>query len=166
LTHVDVYHIEKEMTMKTALLSLITTLSLTTLTFAAAPVGSANVGQTDMAGWPCPSESFPPPIFSDMPIGVSLTTTGGPVLLTLSLTTDTGASSGDAFIRFSVDQQAVNAPALRWPPATQELISLARVVSVTAGVHTFGAQMACLTAGNAVTVTGWLSAYELPLIRK
>ena len=132
----------------------------------AAPIGSANVGQTDMEAWPCPSASFPPPIFSDMPIGLSLTTTGGPVLLTLSLTTETGASSGDAFIRFSADQQAVNAPALRWPPATQELVSLTRVVPVTAGVHTFGAQMACLTAGNAVTVTGWLTVYELPLIRK
>jgi hypothetical protein len=145
-------------------LIIVTITVLAGIASGAAPTGSANVGQTDLEAWSCPL-SFPQPTFSAMPIGVSLTTIGGPVLLSLTLNTFAASSSAQLAVELTVDQAPINAD-LQWNTNARQLSTLTRVVTVSAGAHTFGADIACIS-GDAITVTrAWLSAYELPLIRK
>jgi hypothetical protein len=148
------------------MLSLITALSLTALATAGQPEPSANVEQTDLAAaYTCHVTS--PPIFTPMPIDVPLTTSGGPVLLTLTVSGSSSSGTGSVSLVFTVDGQSVT-PTLTPSIGGLWLLSPSRVVDVSPGRHTFGALLAC--EGNAGTDVGvgpaWLSAYELPLIRK
>jgi hypothetical protein len=156
--------------MKTALLSLITALSLTTVTFAAAPAGSANWGQADLPQpVACPTNYPPgsPLTFVGLP-GVSLTTAGGPVLLLANVETFSQSGYGFIIVDLLVDGSSIGGSLeqqfLNGAPVS---LSLSRAVSVNAGAHTFGARVACPDNGDAVNVRrAWVTAYELPLIRK
>jgi hypothetical protein len=89
-------------------LGLVALTVLAGMAYGAAPPGSANVGQTDLESWSCPL-SFPQPTFSAMPLGVSLTTVGGPVLVSLVLNTHAVSSSAQLAIELTVDQAAGSA---------------------------------------------------------
>ena len=154
--------------MKTALLSLVTALSLSTLTFAAAPVGTANWGQADLVNdWTCTTTPTAIPGLS-----LSLTTTGGPVLLmiTVSVALPEGVSSVEPATNLVpvVDAQAVSTDGITSPPLSGDqpfVLTFSRVYPLMAGVHTFGASLQCPPTLSVVT-RAWLTAYELPLIKK
>jgi hypothetical protein len=140
--------------------SVVTCLWLAGMAYGAPPKGSANVKQTELtSSYTC---GF---TFTPVPIDVTLTTAGGPVLLSLTVNVYALSGTGNATLAFAIDGQTLSAQALVGSADTYLLMSPSRVVEVPAGVHTFGAMLACtvndMTVGNA-----WLSAYELPLIRK
>lgn len=100
-----------------------------------------------------------------MPVSVSLTTSGGSVLLSLTLNTFAQSSTAQLATDFTVDQQGGNAD-VQWNTNSTQLASLSLVVAVGAGVHTFGVEIACIS-GDAMTITrAWLTAYKLPLTKK
>ena len=154
--------------MKTALLSLLTALSLVSVVVAGQPEPIANVGQVDLFDdWSCPlTYPFPPLIFTDMPLSLALTTTGGPVLVAMTLTTESISSLREITLILVADNQSIGAD-VRWQANDRGLASVTRVYQLPAGAHTFGVKMACQTGGDTFIVTrAWLTAYELPLIRR
>ena len=149
--------------MKTTLLSLIAAASLTTMAWAGQPEPSANVAQVDVtAPWTCPTT------FTNIPVSLALTTEGGPILVTLTINPPTFWGGGERILFEPVidgqpipgDQLTVsNSNNWLWP------FVFTRVYSLSAGTHTVGGRLACLT--NAATMgRAWLYAYELPLIRR
>jgi hypothetical protein len=150
--------------MKTMLATLLVALTLSTgMAFGAPPVGSANVAQVDVTTpWGCPTT------FTNIPLSLALTTDGGPVLVTFTINTPTSWPGGEGILFEPVidgqpipgDQLTVsNSNNWLWP------FVFTRVYSLSAGTHTVGGRLACLT--NAATMgRAWLYAYELPLIRR
>jgi hypothetical protein len=129
----------------------------------------ANWGQADTSDWNCPLTTGvdnPPPIYTPMPVGVALTTSGGPVLASVNLTSSTNSASPRLLLRFTVGGVPVG-PTVEFLTGHLRLESETRILPIQAGSHSIGVSLACLTGGDAVTIEqAWLSVYELPTIPK
>jgi hypothetical protein len=131
--------------------------------------GSANVAQADLfveQVWNCtPSPSAS--TFTDIPeLSVSLSTRGGPVLVMLVLNANTPFNAPFRFVGV-VDGVEQSQDALLVYPQGHggyEVLTSTRVYALTAGAHVFGVRAACMDFGQ--VVRGWITAYELPLIKK
>jgi hypothetical protein len=152
--------------MRTALLTLII-VAMACGAWAGQPGPTPpNWGQADVSDWTCPQYyPNPTPNFVTLPVAVALTTTGGPVLLSMTLNSFNSSSSGArTLIDVLVDGVRVG-PIVDWDSIGGSLDSLTRVIPVAAGAHTFGLAIACNAQGNTYTVErAWLAAYELPTI--
>jgi hypothetical protein len=128
-----------------------------------------NWGQTDLSDWTCPQfYPNPTPQFVVLPVSVALTTTGGPVLVSLGLNSfNTAGSGARLLVDLTVDGVPVGT-AVDWNLMSGGgLDALTRIVPVTSGAHTFGVSIACNASGNVFTIErAWLAAYELPAIPK
>lgn len=156
--------------LSTILWSILILVSLSSLAWAGQrDLLPPNVGQVDLVeDWRCPvTYPYNPNdgdqlIFTPFPLSVSLTTTGGPVLLSLVLSV-TGTYTTTLIL--TADQSA-SGTGLVWgyyqPQAT-----VTRIMAVPAGTHTFGAMIACANGGDPAWVTqAWLSVYELPSVAR
>lgn len=148
----------------TSISLLLMTLSCASLTWAGQRDSTplpANVGQVDFDGnWYCPSaNTFP--TFVDVPVSLSLTTTGGPVLVSFTLNMDALGQYTMLMLSPVADEQSINADVAVYI-YTRGLVTLTRVVILPAGVHSFGVKMAC--EYSAAVASAWLTAYELPSI--
>jgi hypothetical protein len=167
LTHVAVNHIAKEMTMKTALLSLLTALSLASLVVAGQPEPRANVGQADLAeAYVCPRSTE----LQLVPVSVALTTEGGPVLVNIVVVGYSweGPIPVSLSVLFTVDGEPHYETEVT-AGGTSFTLSPSRIFDVPAGAHRFGMSVICSPSSTGYPVLiykAWLSAYELPLLKK
>ena len=127
-------------------------------------------GLTLESGWVRPSPSGTTGTFFDVPgLALSLTTSGGPVLFMVNFNFHgPGPSPGAAFwFEPMIDGVQQNADRLSWQTGLDseiDVFSYHRVYELPAGTHTFAARMSCQSV---ITVfRGWLTAYELPAIRR
>jgi hypothetical protein len=101
-----------------------------------------------------------------VPLSVSLSTTGGPVQLTILLNT---SIAGDTILKLI--------PVIDGIPREEDFVyampggsfgilvtTYARTYPLASGPHMFGLRAAC--RGEVTIFRAWSTAYELPLIRK
>jgi hypothetical protein len=142
------------------MLSLLTTVALASAALAGQPGPKPpNVGQVDMVdAWVCP----PDMLVRDLPLTLSLTTTGGPVLVSYTVNVWAAGIGTVIILTPLADEGSIGAD-VSWFGVSRDVITLTRVIDdLSAGTHTFGAQIACQFSS---TVTrAWLTAYELPTI--
>ncbi len=162
--------------MKTVLWSLVLCLFSASLVLAAPPASPANVGQVDInvspefaLSWLCPpgSGSMVKGPFTDVPgLTLSLTTSGGPVLLMVNMTLHGTAGTGFWF-DFVIDGVSQSNDRMGWQTGNDgfvDLFSLQRIYALAAGTHTFGAKMSC--QNELLVYRSWLTVYELPSVKR
>jgi hypothetical protein len=141
------------------LLSFLITVALTHAALAGQPRPTPpNVAQVDMVdAWVCP----PDMIVRELPLDLSLTTRGGPVMVSYTVNVWAAGVGTVIILTPLVDQGSIGAD-VSWFGVSRDVITLTRAIDLPAGTYTFGAQIACQYSS---TVTrAWLTAYELPTI--
>ena len=127
-------------------------------------------GLTLESGWVCPSPSGTTGTFFDVPgLALSLTTAGGPVLVMVNFNFHGPGTSPGAGFWFEplIDGVQQGTDRLSWQTGLDseiDVFSYHRVYELPAGTHTFAARMSC--QGVITVFRGWLTAYELPSVRK
>ena len=126
-------------------------------------------GLTLESGWVCPTPTGTTGTFFEVPgLALSLTTTGGPVLFMVNFNFHGPGTSPGAGFWFDpvIDGQQQSADRLSWQTGLDsevDVFSYHRVYALPAGPHSFAARMSCQSQ---ITVfRGWLTVYELPLVK-
>jgi hypothetical protein len=128
-----------------------------------------NVAQVDRtSNWACPSPTGTTGDFFDIPdLALSLTTTGGPVLLLVNFSFHGAVGASAYWLDPVIDGQQKSQDRLFWQTGTDTEIDNAayqRLYPLPAGPHTFGLRMSCQ---NQITLLRhWLTVYELPAVKK
>jgi hypothetical protein len=148
---------------------LIAWMGLSGWTHGAVGTTGSNVAQVDRTSeWACPSPTGTTGQFYDIPdLALSLTTTGGPVLLMVNFTFHGAVGASAYWLEPVIDGQQKSADRMSWQTGTDTEIDNAayqRVYALPAGAHPVGLRMSCQ---NQITILrGWLTVYELPAVKK
>jgi hypothetical protein len=148
-------------------LTIAVTTLITGLAWAGQPMNTPpNWDQVDRTSpWTCPTPSGTTGDWFTLPdFDASLTTTGGPVLLSLTLTVS-GLQHGSAFWLSPVVDDQRQPQRMDWQTVGGvDTITVQRVYPLPAGTYSFEVAMSCQFL---VEVTrGWLTVYELPSSRR
>ena len=130
---------------------------------AAAPApGGANVAQVELSS-PVVCPQNPPgtqPQFMDIPdLSVAVTTNGGPVWMSLTLSL-TGQSTSELKFDPVIDGTPHAADRLMIHVYEEAVLVFTKLYPLPAGLHTFSGRVSCFEATN--IDRGWLTVYELP----
>jgi hypothetical protein len=134
-----------------------------------AAILAPNWAQVDLTEtWPCPTPTGTTGTFFDVPgLALSLTTTGGPVLLTVNFTFHAAVGASAYWLEPVIDGEQKSADRLSWQTGNDTEIDnsvFQRVYALPAGSHTFAVRMSCQ---NQISVLrGWLTVYALPAVKK
>jgi hypothetical protein len=146
------------------LFSALATALLLTLTVSLAWAGQPDIPPNAAQAELATPVVCPPPSQQPVPVEVTLTTTGNPVLVSAAiqafwLITRTAISIAAVV---TVDGQSIERSRLDGS-GNAVVLTPTRLVDVPAGPHTFGLSVLCFSAeGNTQIYNAWLLAYELP----
>lgn len=155
----------KQTRLSITLWSTLITMACTSLVWAAPPTKEEtppNWGQVDApALWECPTANGPES-FAPLPASVAITTTGRPVVMSVSMDLNGWGSQYRAILDLTVDGVPLGA-AVDFLSFYSGTHTLTRIVALPTGAHSFGVILSCMTGGSTPLMVrrGWVSVFEL-----